>query len=438
MAQPIWAGRTDNGLVSLSSVSVVPANRLGQLLSEARLRTGGDLEELASRSDFTVGELSDLEAGHRLLSDDLVSEVTNLYEVDCGIIVPQRAELTIDMTDRTMSAAGRAVRLDSQAHDHVLDRYLSLVYLLRNSQPGREVPLRDEDLAILAASLAEREELIADQLRRAMADDTDSVRGLVAWFKNRLWVPRAGALIGAVSVGTLVMISSDTALSPNFPTEPEPDPDPDGAGNGDGVTRPNAVAGLILPRNTTPATGQAPITDSATPPVSSVDAPDLNRPTPTTAVGERPATRQAEIGAQAEGLLPFDWQAVLPDWRIVYSGPNEGFRGLTYPYEQSIEMFVRDDDTPESLAAILAHELGHAIDVTYLDDGHRDMWRESRQLGDVQWWPDAYASDFQVGAGDFAEGFAYWALKDPSSSQIAGDPTNEQLATLEAILGDIF
>ena len=55
--------------------TIVPANRLGQLLAEARLRNGADLAELAYRSDgrFTVGELSDLEAGHRLLDERLIA-----------------------------------------------------------------------------------------------------------------------------------------------------------------------------------------------------------------------------------------------------------------------------------------------------------------------------------------------------------------------------
>ena len=84
--------------------------------------------------------------------------------------------------------------------------------------------------------------------------------------------------------------------------------------------------------------------------------------------------------------------------------------------------------------SILAHELGHAIDVTHLHNGDREDWQDARQINGAPWWPDAYASDFQSGAGDFAEAFAYWALKDPSSSQIAGTPTPAQLAVLEQIL----
>ena len=98
-------------------------------------------------------------------------------------------------------------------------------------------------------------------------------------------------------------------------------------------------------------------------------------------------------------------------------------------------MFVRDTDTPRSLVGILAHEIGHAIDVTHLTDADRDTWRDARNLGSPQWWPDAYASDFESGAGDFAESFAYWAVGDPSSSQLAGTPTAQQLTVLDDMVG---
>lgn len=430
------------------TASVVPANRLGQLLAEARLRQGADLEQYAANSDFTVGELSDFEAGHCVLSDEIITQVTRLYEIDCGPIVPQRAELTIDLTDNRMSAAGKAVRLDSAAHDHVLERYLSLVYLLRNRDPGTQVPLREEDLAILAASLVEREELIEEQLLLAMTQDREAVTGLVSWFRKRLWVPSAGALVGAVSIGTLVMVSSDSTSALERTTTPEPDPET--------RNRPTPIAGLILPGSTSTSTSSVTSTSqqtnvetvtesetgtdtaSALPEASAI--PDA--PRPTIADGAAPAavaqtaTTPAAIGAAAEALLPFDWQAALPGWTIVYSGPDSGFRGLTYPYDKTIEMFVRKNDTPQSLAGILAHELGHAIDVTHFSNSDRNQWKDARGINNVQWWPDAYASDFQSGAGDFAEAFAYWALADPTSSQIGGTPTPAQIAVLDNLLSN--
>lgn len=381
----------------------MPANRLGQLLAEARMRTGTDLAELARRSggEFTIGELSDLEAGHRVLDDGLIRTITRLYSLDCGPIIPQRAELTIDLDRNLVAASGKALPLSGNGRDHILDRYLSLVYVLRNRQPGSTVPLRDEDVAILAASLAERSELIEEQLLLAMQPDRTSVSGLVGWFRNRLWVPGTGALVGVVSVGALVMVSMDSAAPPpTNDTLPEPDPDAGTRGTARLAATPTAAAA----------------TDAA----ASVAEPGS----------------PAALGAAAEALLPFDWQATLPGWTINYKPADQTFRGLTFPYEKSIDMYIRAGDTPESVAGILAHEIGHALDVTYLDGDDRADWLEARNASDTQWWPDAYATDFQTGAGDFAESFAWWATGDDSASQVGAEPTADQVAILLDLVGD--
>lgn len=398
--------------------TVVPANRLGQLLVEARQRGGTDLEELAAISGFTVGELADFEAGHRVLNDDVVSTITSLYELDCGPIIPHRAELTIDLNDNVLMASGHALPLDSQAHQHVLDRYLSLVYVLRDRSPGSSVPLRGEDLDILAASLAERRELIEEQLLASMFAQDEAVPGLIGWFKRRLWVPTAGVIVSAVSVGTLVMVSSAPEAPPESLDQPEPEPEPL-----------RGLAGaVIVPGTTAAEAASTPATTAAEAASASVEEP------PPSVAFENSNQR---LGAEAEALLPFDWEAILPGWEINYLGSDDRFRGLTYPYDKSIDMFVRDSDTAESLAGILAHELAHAIDVEHFGDGERNDWRDARDLGGAPWWPDAYAGDFATGAGDFAESFAYWALGDNSSSELGGNPTDEQLQLIESFLADI-
>lgn len=419
--------------------TIVPANRLGQLLVEARHREGLDLEELATVGGFTVGELADFEAGHRVLNDEVIAEVTSLYSLDAGPIVPQRAELTLDLNDNLLIASGHAVPLHSDAHSHVLDRYLSLVYVLRDRNPGSRVPLRGEDIDILAASLAERRELIEEQLLISMAAEEDSVSGLVGWFKRRLWVPGAGALVGAVSIGTLVLVTGSSDAPSETIDQPEPEPRPEGFNN---FAAP--VIGAGSPQNTT-STVEAPTTSE----LALARSSDASNTPTSTSVPQRETESEAApralaaenrpvlLGAQAEALLPFDWQQILPDWEINYLDEDSRFRGLTYPYDKSIDMFVRDSDTPESLAGILAHEIAHAIDVEHFDDGDRNQWREARNLGSTQWWPDAYASDFQTGAGDFAESFAYWALGDETSSQLGGNPDAAQLAVIGSLFSQI-
>jgi hypothetical protein len=113
--------------------------------------------------------------------------------------------------------------------------------------------------------------------------------------------------------------------------------------------------------------------------------------------------------ARALGLVDYDWQRRLPGWQLRFLPGRSGVRGLTYPDARVIEVFVRDSDSPESLAHVVAHELGHAVDVTHLDDGERAAWRSARGIDPRRpWFPGASgASDFSSGAGDFAESFAW-------------------------------
>lgn len=413
------------------SITIVPANRLGQLLAEARLGNGFDLAELADRSEgtFTVGELSDLEAGHRILDEQLIVDVTSLYEVGCGPIIPQRAELTIDLNKNVVSASGRALPLHDDARDHILDRYLSLVYVLRNREPGTEVPLRVEDLDILAASLAERSELIEEQLLGAMGVQTEAVNRLTAWFRDRLWVPSAGALVGVVSVGTLVMVGSDTLSALDKAGIVEPDQlGPLNLGRASGPSTAPRVP------TSSPSTAADPAPNTATATTEIADAATLVAPANTTRGSSTESTAGSELGVTAESLLPFDWQQALPGWTVTYHGSDESFRGLTFPYDKSIEIYVRDTDTPVSIVGILSHELGHAIDVTYFGNSERGAWLDGRGASGTDWWPTAYANDFETGAGDFAEAFAQWAVGDPSSSQVAGTLSPAQLDLMGSLV----
>ena len=440
--------------VSHEPATLVPPNRLGQLLAEARLGKGADLAELAERSDgdFTIGELSDLEAGHRLLDEQLVRDVTTLYEIGCGTIIPQRAELTIDLDKNFVSASGTAVPLDNSARDHILDRYLSLLYLLRNRDPGTEIPLRNEDLAILAASLAERSELIEEQLLSAMMPEDEAVNRLTTWFRTRLWVPGAGALVGAVSVGTLVIVTSDPGTATETIDRPEPDIGRFGAGAFavplvESTTAPSSTVGEST-TSTASSTSATSSTSTAAAQTEIGEAASLLATTSTfasstassTGTSNAPTTvaasTPADIGLAAEALLPFEWLNALPGWEVRYRGPNSSFRGLTFPYDKVVEIYVRGGETPESVAGILAHELGHAIDVTHFVASDRDDWLDARGIQSSPWWPSAYANDFQAGAGDFAEAFAYWAVGDPSSSEIGGNPSAAQLDVLRSLVTD--
>ena len=221
----------------------------------------------------------------------------------------------------------------------------------------------------------------------------------------------------------------------------------DGSSSGDTADLPepddaeSATRSLILPARLAPATPTAASTGSETSSIATLPIAELSASSTVIAPSAPPRADAVEaravIGAAAEALLPFEWQTALPGWSIIYSDANEDFRGLTYPYDSTIELYVRDGDTAESLAGILAHEIGHAIDVTHFDDEMRRTWSETRNIESAQWWPDAYASDFETGAGDFAEAFAVWAVNDPSSSRVAHQPTSSQIRVLQSLIADI-
>ena len=97
-------------------------------------------------------------------------------------------------------------------------------------------------------------------------------------------------------------------------------------------------------------------------------------------------------------------------------------------------MFVRDTDTASTLHRVLAHEIGHVIDVEWNSEDDRARWLEQRGLpGSTRWWPNAEAPDFATGAGDFAEAFAVLETGITTRSTLAGQPTREDLDLLREL-----
>jgi hypothetical protein len=136
-------------------------------------------------------------------------------------------------------------------------------------------------------------------------------------------------------------------------------------------------------------------------------------------------------GLQALLTIDFPWEERLPGWRIRFREASQGAYGYTLTDEQQIEIYVRPDQSDALLAHVLAHELGHAVDVALNDGDDREAWREARGMAEQPWWPDDRAADFATGAGDFAECFAA-AMLGPGSfrSEVGGPPSSEQVALI--------
>ncbi len=395
-----------------ATADLIPAHRFGPLLAEARLRKGVDLAAIAEQSSgqFTVGELAEIEVGRNALREDLLPVVSALYGVDCGRIVPHRAKLFLDVTARHLRVGTEVVQLKKTDEQHILDRYLSLVYMLRNITPGTEIPLRGADLAILEASLHERAELIEERLLAAMAANDPVLATMLARFKNKLWVPGAGLLVGAVGLGALV-----------FASQAEAEEDSQAVGGGDVAPNELVVDALV----------QQPA------PVVNIGLTEQNVVEHDGVEAAAPEVAAVDVKAEALALVGLDLEATFPGWSVEFRNGVDGFHGMTFALDKRIEIYVQPGDTADELAGVIAHELGHAFDLTYLDDTQRIDWMNQRGIT-TQWWVGNGVNDFAAGQGDFAETFAAHLTGDHVHHDSAGELSAADAALLDQMLGSFL
>ncbi|MFN0092243.1 MAG: hypothetical protein ACKVWR_18545 [Acidimicrobiales bacterium] len=147
--------------------------------------------------------------------------------------------------------------------------------------------------------------------------------------------------------------------------------------------------------------------------------------------GAEPVAHLRRRSDEALGLVPYPWRERLPSWTIAFRGPRAGLLGAAFPGAQRIEVYVRPDQRPRDLALVIAHELGHAMDVSLLGPDDRRRWAVSRGIEvDAAWWAPEGGDDFGVGAGDLAETFAVWLVGGRSASRLGGPANPEQQALL--------
>jgi hypothetical protein len=129
-------------------------------------------------------------------------------------------------------------------------------------------------------------------------------------------------------------------------------------------------------------------------------------------------------------LIQIPWREL--GYEIVFMPPRTGFRAMTLSAKHRIEIYVRSQDEVELLAYDIAHELGHAIDLTYNTAETRKAWMQLRGIDtETAWFGCDRCSDYNTPAGDFAEAFAL-LLRGPKyfRSRIAALPTPGQIPEL--------
>lgn len=207
--------------------------------------------------------------------------------------------------------------------------------------------------------------------------------------------------------------------------------------------------GADMPTGSTVAVRTAPTLAPAESPTTLAPAPSPNPPpTPplgqaagsanaTTTLPPLPARVEAPAGgkfaAEVLALIDYRWEDRLSDWTLVFQPGRSGYLGGTYTATRRIEVYVRDGQSPQEIAFTVAHEIGHAIDVTYFSDADRQRWETARGFS-APWWAGSGVSDYASGSGDFAESFAAWQVGGPSLSKLGGQPTAKQVQVLESLV----
>ena len=305
------------------------------------------------------------------------SELTLTSEASTSdALAVERDELVIDLDARQLRIGGAWSSFESPAADAVFARYLDAVHDLRGRAPVASITLRADDIEVLGDAL----DLDPRRVRRDLSDRLHRTRT-----PSRRWLLVAVSALSFVAVGVLIALA--VLETPGAPPE----------------------TGLA----------EAAATDElAAPQVRAAGIGDATRAAETSAVSTASVatTELSPRAGEIEAAIDWDFRSALPGWTIRYEGPHTMWRGVTNSVERTVTLFDRPDASIEEAAAVLVHELGHAIDLERLDDAMRTEWLELRGMPMV-WWVEDGRSDFAVGAGDFAEAVAAQVLGAPSESR---------------------
>ena len=141
---------------------------------------------------------------------------------------------------------------------------------------------------------------------------------------------------------------------------------------------------------------------------------------------------QTRRGAAAVAKLrrPADARAVP----VAFRPARPDVLGMADLHARRVDVYVRSCATQSDtlLLHVVAHELGHVLDATRMNDDLRARWMAARGIpAGTPWFGCSRCSDFATPAGDFAETYAQWQRGATTNrSQLAPPPSRAQLASL--------
>lgn len=192
------------------------------------------------------------------------------------------------------------------------------------------------------------------------------------------------------------------------------------------VPRPVALLAVVLPLAPEVAAAQPEPEPEVVPEADPTPGQQVEAPPPS------PPTIE-ERGRAALALVHYPYERT--GFTIRFEAARPGFLGLTSEATRTITIYLRPSHTIDAVARTIAHEIGHAIDLAFMNNARRAQYLELRGLGVVEWMPCERCSDYASPAGDFAEVFAMLVFPtDPTfRSKIAAPPSPAQLAELKAL-----
>ncbi len=384
-------------MVATTSLSM-PSTRFRALLASSRAASNLTVEDLSRRSNsvFSPRQLREIEEGVLFVDDATMATLLDLYKVERPLEQPGRGELVIDLIDERIRIDELSLPLASSAVDDVLEQYVSLVHLVRAEEmpQGTVIGLRDDDLDTLAITFDEPSYAIRQRIRERGRTSGRTRRAV-----RTLGPLLALGLVLAILAGAFFLASDPLPQAP--PAEQA------------AAAAPLAV--LAAQPDNVPAV-----------PVRVEPAASVSNER------DRDATLLSARARSIEAAIGWDFRAALPTWRIEHVDAHPAWRGVTNTVERTVTLFDRPDTSIEEAASVLAHELGHAVDIDVLDDERRRAWLAMRDI-ETGWWAGEAQADFDVGAGDFAEAVAAYLLDSPTRSP-HGPYTDEQLAFVASVI----
>ena len=136
-----------------------------------------------------------------------------------------------------------------------------------------------------------------------------------------------------------------------------------------------------------------------------------------------------------EALEQIDYPVENLGWTVAFLPGKPGYLGLAIGPKRRIEIYVRSTHGVRDVAHTLAHELGHAVDLTYGSDYRRSEYLRMRGFSsEAEWFGCDSCTDYATPAGDFAEVFEYWLLDGGDyRSQLAGPPDRTSLEYISTL-----